>query len=182
MRVAVTLAALLVWTGCAGPPRHPPPADPSETVAPDGLNGTDVAWLQLMVPMNEQLLPLLDLVARQGAVPGVTDFAARLRASHQAELLALRQRRDRAGLPPTNVHVGHVMPGLVTEADLAVLRRTSGDAFDRHFVAIVRAHLAQGVTLARGERQSGADPATKSLAVTIERTRTTQLAALDGFR
>lgn len=122
-----------------------------------------------MIPMNEQLLPALD-----HAPPELAAFAAALRVSHSDELVHLRQLRDRAGLPDTNVHAGHQMPGLVSEADLLVIR-TDPTALAKK----LHEHLDQTAKLARGEQENGTDPATKHLAASVESSRKDQLAILD---
>lgn len=151
-------ATLLLLVACSSP----------EPVTSSPFNTTDTAWIQLMVPMNEQLLPALDLVP-----PALAAFAADLRASHEQELVALKRLRARAGLPDANPHVGHQMPGLVSEADLAALRLDPSG-----LPAKLREHLEQSALLARGEQDSGADQETRELAGAITAKRAAQTAEL----
>ncbi|MFD4669829.1 DUF305 domain-containing protein [Lentzea sp. NPDC058450] len=155
------VSALLLLAGCAAAPA-PPPAEPSP------FNATDTAWVQLMIPMNEQLLPALDV-----APASLAQFAADLKASHTAELVHLRQLRDRAGLPDTNVHAGHQMPGLVSEADLLAIR-TDPSALPKK----LHEHLDQTAKLARSELENGTDAATKEFAASVESSRRDQLGRL----
>ncbi|WP_189154739.1 DUF305 domain-containing protein [Lentzea pudingi] len=152
--------ALLLLAGCAAP--APPPAPVSS------FNATDTAWVQLMIPMNEQLLPALD-----SAPPALAEFAAALRASHSAELVHLRQLRDRAGLPDTNLHAGHQMPGLISEADLLAIRTDPTSLAKK-----LHEHLDQTVKLARSEQEGGTDAATKEFAASVESSRRDQLGKL----
>lgn len=183
--VGAVLAVLLL-TGCATPAAAPPPtprpAEPppaATTSVASGPNATDTAWVQLMIPMTEQVLALLDLTPDHGADQELRELATRARTDHQATLDQLRQLRDRAGLPTTNVHAGHRMPGMLTTDDLAVLQQTRGEDFDRRFVAALRAHLDQAITLAQGEQRSGADQDTQRLAATVTEASTDQRARLD---
>jgi hypothetical protein len=132
------------------------------------FNTTDTAWIQLMIPMNEQLLPALDL-----APPALVAFAADLRTSHEQELVALKGLRARAGLPDANVHAGHQMPGLVSDADLAGLRLDPSG-----LPAKLREHLEQSALSARGEQDGGADQETRELAESITSKRAVQTAEL----
>lgn len=157
-------AALLVLLAACS--TVPPPAAPSSSASP--FNATDTAWIQLMIPMNEQLLPALDL-----APPPLAAFAAELRASHAEELGRLKRLRERAGLPEDNVHAGHQMPGLLSEADLAGLRMDPSG-----LPAKLREHLDQSALLARGEQESGADQETRDLAESIGAARAEQAARL----
>ncbi|MFI6989568.1 DUF305 domain-containing protein [Nonomuraea wenchangensis] len=176
----------------AGGPRTAHP------VTSGSVNPTDVAWLQLMIPMDERVLPLLDLGASRGHAPAVAQLAGRLRAAHVAELARLRAALHTTalhttdlpatdlpatglpatGLPADNPHAGHDMPGMITAAELARLRTAEGPAFDTLFTGHLRAHLRQSRSVTRSEQLSGADPGIKALAAAIERTRTTQLSAL----
>ncbi|MFF0772300.1 DUF305 domain-containing protein [Nonomuraea wenchangensis] len=162
-------------------------------VASGSVNPTDVAWLQLMIPMDERVLPLLDLGASRGHAPAVAQLAGRLRAAHLAELARLRAALHATALhttgmpatgvpatgpPADNPHAGHDMPGMITAAELARLRTAEGPAFDTLFTGHLRAHLRQSRSVTRSEQVSGADPGIKALAAAIERIRTTQLSAL----
>jgi uncharacterized protein (DUF305 family) len=184
--VPIALAAALVG-GClarAAPPAgqaHHAPAS-STLVAQPGtsgqLNPTDLAWLQLMIPMDERVLPLLDLGAAQGHSLAIRRLARQLRDAHVAELTRLRETLRLSGLPADNPHTGHDMPGMIIAAELTRLRAAEGAAFDALFTGHLDAHLRQSLSVTRSEQISGADPGVKALAAAIERTRTTQLSAL----
>ncbi|WP_191296914.1 DUF305 domain-containing protein [Lentzea cavernae] len=150
----------LLLAGCAAPAPPPPQVSP--------FNATDAAWVQLMIPMNEQLLPALDV-----APPALAGFATELKASHESELVHLKQLRDRAGLPDTNLHAGHQMPGLVSEADLLAIR-TDPSALEKK----LHEHLDQTAKLARSELENGTDAATKEFAASVESSRRDQLTRL----
>jgi uncharacterized protein (DUF305 family) len=201
MPLAALVAALLV-AGCGGPASehaHHPPAPSGQSTAlptpsppvsppvstsagmPSGtFNATDVGWMQLMIPMDEQLLSMLEMAPKRTSNPEVTRLAKLFAADHRAELLKLRALMDRSGAPKTNVHEGHDMPGMVTADDLRVIDQTKGAAFDRLFAKNMREHLEQGVLLSRGEQGAGADQATRELAGSIEKVRAAQLDRLDG--
>ncbi|XVS66678.1 DUF305 domain-containing protein [Actinosynnema sp. CA-299493] len=153
---------LLVLAACAPAPTPAPPAQASP------FNATDTAWIQLMIPMNEQLLPALAL-----APPELAPLAAELKVSHEEELAHLKRLRARAGLSDENPHAGHQMPGLVSEADLVGLRLAPTG-----LPAKLREHLEQSALLARGEQDSGADQETRDLAASIGTARAAQTARL----
>jgi uncharacterized protein (DUF305 family) len=201
MPLAALAAALLV-AGCGGPAsehaHHPPapsgqsavspppavspasPVSPAASMPPGAFNGTDVGWMQLMIPMDQQLLSMLEMAPKRTSNPEVVRLAKLFAADHRAELLKLRALMDRSGAPKTNVHEGHDMPGMVTADDLRVIDQTKGAAFDRLFAKNMREHLEQGILLSRGEQGAGADQATRELAGSIEKARAAQLDRLDG--
>ncbi|MEV0607281.1 DUF305 domain-containing protein [Polymorphospora rubra] len=180
----VPTAALLValLSGCApagGTGPTPSAATPATTVVAASFNGTDLAWVQLMIPMNERTLPLLELAAAHGADPAVRRFADEVHAAHLTELARLRELRTLAGLDGTNPHEGHDMPGMATAVQLDALRAATGAEFDRLFHDRLREHVDQSARVSRSEQESGADPATIALAAEMARSRAAYLTRLD---
>lgn len=182
--VLLTGSLALLVTGCAGPEgstagpvavTSPAPV----TAASGSYNGTDLAWIQLMIPMNEQLLPVLALAGERSSDQAVRELMARIRDGHREELAALRDLFARTGLPDSKPHAGHDMPGLVSEAKLASLAGSTGPAFEQRWRELLREHLDQCASLARSEQKSGVDTATKELARRIEQSATTHRQALD---
>ncbi|EOD64101.1 DUF305 domain-containing protein [Amycolatopsis vancoresmycina] len=158
-RILGAAVVALIMGGCAttaGPAATGPAATP--------FNPTDVAWLQLVVPMSENALTAARLAPEHTASPAVRSAAAAFAGPQERLLVRLRATRDRAGLPAADIHSGHRMPGMVTAADLVALRSDRGAGFDRRLVALLRAHATQLVVLAGGEQTSGQDAETRALA------------------
>jgi uncharacterized protein (DUF305 family) len=174
-RALGAVVVALIMGGCAttGPA---PTAVPATAPA---FNPTDVAWLQLVVPMTENALAAARLAPDHAAGAAVRSVAESVVAPQERLLGRLRAARDRAGLPAADVHSGHRMPGMVTPADLVALRTGRGAEFDQRLVALLRAHAGQLVVLARGEQTSGGDAETRELAgeVGAEGTRQEQVLA-----
>ncbi|MFF6906614.1 DUF305 domain-containing protein [Streptomyces sp. NPDC012389] len=182
---ALTLLAVLGLTATAGcssateaPPKPPPrpAASASATPAP-----TDAAWLQLMTPMNEKAVALLTLAADRATEPRLRAFATRLRDGQEAELGRLRPLLARMGLPDTDVHAGHDMPGMVTERDLEAAKAAEGAAFDRLFLTQIRDHLRHSAQVSRSEVTAGARADAKQLAAALVTAREAALTELEGL-
>ncbi|WP_406282176.1 DUF305 domain-containing protein [Streptomyces sp. NBC_00209] len=175
---ALTLLLLLL-VGCGSPAdgqeSAPPPA-PSATGAP--ADPTDAAWAQLMTPMNESAVALLSLAADRSGDTAVRRWAAGLRTSQNGELDRLRPLLARMGLPDTNVHEGHHMPGMVTADDLARARALEGAAFDRFLVERIGGHLRQTAQVSRSETGAGTRPDAKRLAAALVSARRAEIARL----
>lgn len=154
----------------------PPTRTPTVTSA---STATDVGWVQLMTPMNQQAVKLLTLAAERAAEPRVRDFAVRLRTGQEAELIRLRALLTRMGLPATDVHAGHDMPGMVTVRDLEAARAAEGSAFDRLVLAQIRDHLRQSAQVSRSEITSGGRADARELAAALVTARETSLAELE---
>ncbi|MFJ3579313.1 DUF305 domain-containing protein [Streptomyces rubiginosohelvolus] len=154
----------------------PPTRTPTATSA---STATDVGWVQLMTPMNQQAVKLLTLAAERAAEPRVRDFAVRLRTGQEAELVRLRSLLTRMGLPGTDVHAGHDMPGMVTVRDLEAARAAEGSAFDRLVLTQIRDHLRQSTQVSRSEITSGGRADARGLAAALVTARETSLAELE---
>lgn len=178
MRVLLAALALLLLASCARTPSTSEPAPTTPAPTP-GFNATDTAWLQLMISMDENLAALLDL-APERAGSALRGTATTLRAELGAQLEALGELRVAAGIPDADVHAGHAMPGMVTDADLVVMRGSDGAEFDRELRRLAGAHLRQTVLLADGVRKSGESAAVRELAEGISATAPKQRTALEN--
>ncbi|MFF5231623.1 DUF305 domain-containing protein [Dactylosporangium sp. NPDC000521] len=182
-KLAALLAAVLaLGSACASDPVEQPQAVKATTTAPatTDFGGTDIAWVQLMIPMDEQLLPVLDLAKQRSADPKLVQLAGELHTRYTGEIQQLKTLRTRAGLDETNPHAGHRMPGLVDTDSLAAIGGTSGAEFDRKVAECLREHLTQLASLARSELTNGTSAAVKDLAQQVEASRTAGLTRLPG--
>ncbi|MFB6697822.1 DUF305 domain-containing protein [Streptomyces rubiginosohelvolus] len=184
--VLVLLGALALGgaAGCSPAAESAPRSAQARETPPTGTptatsTATDVGWVQLMTPMNQQAVELLTLAAERAAEPRVRDFAARLRIGQEAELDRLRALLTRMGLPATDVHAGHDMPGMVTVRDLEAARAAEGPAFDRLVLAQIRDHLRQSAQVSRSETTSGGRADARELAAALVTARETSLAELE---
>lgn len=158
------------------------PAASSVTAAPAApvvLNGTDDAFIQLLIPMNEGALALIDQLDARPADPSLRALLSEVRKAHRAELRDLRGLLAAGNVPELNIHEGHQMPGMVTDARLAELRAASDAEVSSRAAALIRAHLAQTVVLCRGEQTAGGSPELKALAGRIQQARAAELDTLD---
>ncbi|MEU4471935.1 DUF305 domain-containing protein [Micromonospora sp. NPDC023888] len=181
--VAVTLVATALAVGltqAGGRPDHPPAPPPAPVAtAPVLLNGTDDAFIQLLIPMNEGALALIDHLAGRPADEELRALLGDVREAHQGELRDLRGLLAAGNVPELNIHEGHQMPGMVTDASLAELRGVPDAEVASRAAALLRAHLAQTVVLCRGEQTAGGSPELRALAGRIQQARAAELNALD---
>ncbi|MER8070584.1 DUF305 domain-containing protein [Streptomyces sp. NPDC094034] len=175
---------LLSSSGCSPSAERPAPAVSSSAPAPSSgapFTATDSGWIQLMTPMNEQAGRLLALASAQESTPQLASWAAALAEEHRTELAQLRQLLGRMGLPGTNVHEGHDMPGMVTDADLDRARGLTGAEFDGFVRREIRAHLEQSQRVSRSESRAGGGEEAKRLAGRIADARAEQLRTLSSL-
>ena len=145
------------------------------------FGGTDLAWVEINIAMNEQLQPLLALAPAQASRAAVKAFAAQVQAFTERELATLRQLHDQAKLPAENPHEGMPMPGMVTPSQVSAAKAAAGRAFDKLLLQDVKAHLEQGTSLATSEEKAGVEPQTRALASQVLSARATALKQLTGL-
>ncbi|WP_406324699.1 DUF305 domain-containing protein [Streptomyces niveus] len=181
---AAALLVLLAVPGCSAatpastPVRTSPVSTPAGVPVQTPSGATDAAWLQLMTPMNEGAVELLTMAADRATDPGLRSWATDLAASHRAELEQMRPLLRQLGLPATNVHEGHEMPGMVTPGDLAQARAAQGAAFEKVVVVQIREHLEHSARVSRSEVDAGSEAAAKKLAASLVEARAAELDAL----
>ncbi|MEV8506224.1 DUF305 domain-containing protein [Actinoplanes sp. NPDC051475] len=175
------LGAAMVTGLCACDSAPTPITPPPVTASPVSFGGTDLAWVELTIAMDEELLPLLALAPANGADARLKELFAQVSAVHERELAGLRGLHDQARLPAENPHKGMPMPGMVSPEQVTEAAATRGPAFDTLVVRHLTAHLEQGVKLAESERGSGVEPQTRALAEQVLKNRRTFLTELRKF-
>jgi uncharacterized protein (DUF305 family) len=163
--IVVIAATLCGVAGCA----HSKPAPAAS------FGGTDLAWIEITIAMDEQVQPLLALAPQQSRDAKVQALAQQVQAFTGSELSRLRALHDEAGLPSQNPHEGMPMPGLVSADTVAKASALNGAAFDKLLREQIVAHLKQGQNLAESEEKAGTDPRTRALASDVIHTRTEAL-------
>jgi hypothetical protein len=172
-RALLSCSLAVVLAGCAGTaPPTPAPVVPSAATT---FGGTDRSWIEINLAMNEELLPLLDLVPPGSGLHGVS---TQVRAFTEAELAELRRLHAEAGLPAENPHKGMPMPGMVMPSHVSAAAALQGTEFDAKLREHLRAHLEQGRMLAESERTAGLEPRTVALAARISEARQATLSEL----
>jgi uncharacterized protein (DUF305 family) len=156
------------------------PASSAAQPAGTGFGGTDRAWIEINLAMDEQLLPLLDLVPTNTKDSGVRAVATQIKGYTDSELGILRSLRDQAALPTANSHQGMQMPGMVSTDEVAKAAKLSGPTFDQEALSQIKAHLEQSQNLARSEEKSGVEQQTRALATQILRNREQALSTLQN--
>ena len=170
--IARVLLAGLLGLGLAGCKDAAAEPAPSPTVtAASQFGGTDLAWIEISIAMDEQLVPLLDLVPERSGSPDVQALASQVKAFTDAELTELRALHDQAALPSVNPHEGMEMPGMVTPQVVTDATALTGKEFDKAVLKALQAHLEQSQNLAGSEDKSGVEPQTRALALQVLRTR-----------
>jgi uncharacterized protein (DUF305 family) len=165
----VLVAGVVLLTGCSDSGATPATTPAAQTASQFG--GTDLAWIEINIAMDEELLPLLELVPERSGSSNVQALALQVQGFTTAELATLRALHDQAGLPTENPHKGMPMPGMVTPEEVTEATSLTGKQFDALAFKAIQGHLDQSEDLAGSEDKSGVEPQTRALASQIIRTR-----------
>lgn len=139
-RVAAVAVALLM-AGAAAPAHAQVSAQASaqEPAAPD------VAFMQGMIHHHAQAIEMVNLIAARTRSATMRSLGERINVSQKDEILMMQQwLRDHGQeapdpLPHLGMNMGghdtHMMPGMLTKAQMNALAAAKGAAFDRLFLA-----------------------------------------------
>jgi uncharacterized protein (DUF305 family) len=167
-------AALLAITAaaCGGAARQAPQAGPAPAADVHGahtapavgatattFNGghpwteADAQFMTHMIGHHAQAITVAQLAPTHDASPAIRRLAARIIGAQEDEIATMRQwLRDR-GLPVPDAHAHHhggdaaLMPGMLTQAQIAQLDAARGADFDRLFLTFMIQHHRGAVSM-----------------------------------
>lgn len=147
-------------------------------------NTADVMFAQMMIPHHRQAVDMTKL-ADGTAGPQVAKLAAAIKGAQGPEIAEMSgwlkswgervPSGDDAGMGHMD-HGGDT--GMMSEADMKKLSKTSGGAFDRTFCTMMIKHHQGAVNMARTEVRDGAYPAARTLARSIITTQNAEIAKM----
>jgi uncharacterized protein (DUF305 family) len=177
------LLSLWLLAACstpAPPPTYATPTfvTPTYVTPSEVAYGTDTAWAQLTVALNERALKTFSLVRERAADTRLVSLSAELETSHTQENAQLQALLRHIGAPLENPHTSHDMPGMATAEEVASMSAARGPAFDKLFADSLRKHLTQCQNLAQSMLQAGRLPDALALAAAIESAREQAIARL----
>jgi uncharacterized protein (DUF305 family) len=103
----------------------------------------DVRFMHHMTMHHGQALEMTSLVPSRNPSQGLGLLSERIDISQKDEIALMRRWLERRGkpLPPTGDHMMHMaMPGMLTEAEMARLRASTGSEFERLFLELMIKH------------------------------------------
>jgi uncharacterized protein (DUF305 family) len=149
--IAATLLLLPIITGCAAT-RQPPAQISTRPVSRYPHTEADVRFMSAMIGHHAQALIMAGWAPSHGAGPAVRRLAERIVAGQKDEIVTMQQwLRDRGRPAPDAHHAahGHLMPGMLTEAQLEELDAARGPEFDRLFLTYMIQHHRGAVAMVK---------------------------------
>jgi uncharacterized protein (DUF305 family) len=120
----------------------------------------DVAFVAGMIGHHAQALVMSAMAPTNGASPAVRTLAARITNAQRDEIAIMQQwlRLRERPVPEIHIegteltihgseHAAHMMPGMLTPAQIDELQAARGEAFDRLFVTYMIQHHRGAVTM-----------------------------------
>ncbi|MCP2635336.1 DUF305 domain-containing protein [Microbacterium sp. HD4P20] len=131
---------------------------------------TDVAFVRDMLHHHAQALVMTDYVGERASSDSIRLLAERMQVSQQDEMGQLEAWLQQRGEPVTDPDAPHgahtLMPGMLTDDELAALEAADGVAFDELFLrSMIRHHEGALVMIAElYGSEDGAEPELAQLA------------------
>ena len=157
--VPLLLAAAL--SACATAAREPGAAEPAATheSAPRGHTDADVRFVREMIHHHAQALDMTDLVADRAESADIERIALRIEISQVDEIARMKRWLEkRVGEAPEDHMHGALMPGMLTEEQMASLAAARGGEFDRLFLELMIQHHEGALVMVRELHAGGAGP------------------------
>lgn len=141
---AVTLLVALVLAAPAATGAQVSPAARPPTAA-------DVGFVQGMIQHHSQALEMTALISERTQRADLRNLGERITVSQRDEIAMMSQWLKVRGeqTTPRMQHDGHVMPGMLTAAQMDSLRASRGTAFDRLFLKLMIQHHEGALTMVK---------------------------------
>ncbi len=180
---AVTLAAALTLSSCAGasPATEATPSASTESTA--AFNTADVIFAQMMIPHHEQAVEMSeDLLAKDGIDQSVTDLATQIKAAQEPEITQLtdwltawgEDANSMSGMPG----MGGTSDGMMSDDDMMALQDASGTNASMLFLQQMTVHHEGAVEMAQLELDDGENAEAQAMAANIIKTQTAEIAVM----
>ncbi|MFD0392819.1 DUF305 domain-containing protein [Streptomyces nogalater] len=133
-------------------------------------NAQDVAFAKGMIPHHQQALEMAELAVDRASSKRVKDLAARIEKAQDPEIRTLTGWLKAWGeQAPTGMdHSGHTgMSGMMSESDMAALKKATGKDFDKRFLSLMVEHHQGAVEMATTEKHKGRSGDAKAMAEAI---------------
>ncbi len=148
MAAALVIAALTACGGTRESPEQPSP----RPVSRYPYTEADVRFMTDMIGHHAQALAMAALAPSNGASPEVLRLAERITAGQHDEIASMERWLRAKGKPlpdPHHAMHGHLMPGMLTEAQMRELEQARGPEFDRLFLIYMIQHHRGAVEMVK---------------------------------
>jgi uncharacterized protein (DUF305 family) len=146
----------------------------------DDFDSADVVFAQMMIPHHEQAVEMSTLAETRAKDPVIVALAAQIKAAQGPEIDKMMAWLQAAGAPNADGNMGHGMPGILSDTQLAELKAASGSEFDRLFATEMIAHHEGAIEMAK-QVEDSANSEVSALAKNIIVSQTAEIEQLKAF-
>ncbi|TFD69730.1 DUF305 domain-containing protein [Cryobacterium ruanii] len=180
---AVTLAAALTLSSCAGGSPATDAASPSASQTTAAFNSADVTFAQMMIPHHEQAVQMSDdLLAKDGIDQSVIDVATEIKAAQEPEITQLRDWLTAWGEDDNSMSgmggMGGGSDGMMSDDDMMALQNSSGAEASTLFLEQMTVHHKGAIAMAQLEIDDGENADAQAMAANIVKTQTAEISVM----
>jgi len=175
MRPLAAFALVILAAGCGGATAHqsPPivqpgaPGQPGRVLSPNeagtmprpAITEADVTFMQGMIGHHAQAIEMTALLRTRTRSESMRRLAERIEVSQADEIRMMQQwlRDHGQSLPDPHAHHAAgatLMPGMLTQDEMAELAAATGPDFDRHFLRLMIKHHQGALAMVKQLRSS----------------------------
>ncbi len=154
------------------------------TTTASAHNAADLAFVTGMIPHHEQAITMAELATTKASSPEVKQLAEKIKAAQGPEIATMKQWLAAWSTPstiatsasgmdhtstassPASTH-DHSMDGMQSQEQMRTLGMSTGLTFDRLWLQMMIDHHKGALSMAATQRDQGANPDAKALAVAI---------------
>ena len=129
-KFSALLVALLALAGCAGE---------------GDFSAEDVMFAEMMIPHHEQAIVMSDIALANTTNPEVLQLANQIKDAQAPEIEIMKSWPGVDSM----AHMGHMMDGMLSDAEIEALRAATGGEFDRLFLEGMIKHHQGAIEMAQ---------------------------------
>ena len=136
----------LSLSGCASASNKGMDHEGHTAGASGDLSSDDVMFLQMMIPHHQQAIDISDLALTKGEDSELLALAKNIRDEQAAEIVKMKAWLEEANA--SSHSDSHSMDGMLSDSELAALKKASGKSFDVLWLKAMTGHHTGAIDMA----------------------------------
>jgi uncharacterized protein (DUF305 family) len=148
-------------------------------------DAADVTFASDMIPHHSQAVEMADMALKTAVDPEIKKLATAIKGAQDPEIVKMTDWLKSWNAPVPQTGPGHMtgmaMNGMMSDAEMADLGKTTGKAFDTMWVSMMTRHHQGAIAMANIELSSGQSSDAKALAQQIITGQTAEVAQMKAI-
>jgi uncharacterized protein (DUF305 family) len=98
------------------------------------ISGSDLMFLQMMIPHHEQAVEMSDLALSKSKNAEILKLAQQIRDAQSAEIISMKSWLPSSYVGPPVHEMNHGMGGMMSDTEMSALKAATGSSFDALFI------------------------------------------------